>query len=228
MVTVVSREVAARVGWPLWGLAAVGLIESRGFVTTPEISDADMRSLPPTIVDEFSAHKGDLLVGGGLSLLGVFCIVVFVTCLSRELAARLPSHSSLPWIALAGGSVTGGATVLGYSDLALTAQAVDQRVPAATLAAVQAATDGLAYAAFTAMALVTGAVALAGIRSRAVQRWLAAFSAVVTVALLAGAFLPFVSWFPALVWTLVTSIAMLVTARRPTGLVADDAPAQVG
>jgi hypothetical protein len=160
--------------WPLWGLAAVVLIEARGLVTTPEISESHMRTLPPTIANQFTGHKSDLLVGG---------------------------------------AVVGGATVVGYSALAMTAQAADERVTVPTYAAIQATTDGLAYAAFTAMAIVTGAVAAAGLRSAVVPRWLSVFSALATVTLLAAAFLPFVSWFPALIWTLVTSLTMLAVAR---------------
>ena len=199
--------------WPLWGIAAVALIESRIFVTTPEITASQLRTLPATITEQFAQHQRDLLIGGGVSLLGVLCLLVFITCLARHVAERLPAGSPLPWLVLVGGAVTGGAAVLGYSVFAQAAQAASQDLTAPTLAAFQVATDGLAYEAYTALALVTGAVAVAGLRAGAVPRWLAVFSAVVTAVLLACSFFPFVSWFPALLWTLVTGIGLFVSLR---------------
>src|SRR5260221_8457340 len=96
--------------WPLWGIAAVVLIESRGLLTTtPEITENHLRSLPPSITDQFSQHQGDLLIGGGLSLLGIFCLVVFLTCLAGLLSVRMRSGSPVPSMVLVGAAVTGGA-----------------------------------------------------------------------------------------------------------------------
>jgi hypothetical protein len=197
----------------LWGIAAVVLIESRNLITTPEITRSELHTLPATIADKFTDHETDLLVAGAVSMLGVLCLVVFVTRLAHELSVRLPADSSLPRLVLVGGAITGAATFVGYSAFALMAQAADDEVNVATYVAVQASANGLAYIGYTAMALVTGAVAAAGLRSTAVPRWLAAFSTLATVVLLAATFLPFVSWLPALVWTLVVSIGLLL--RRP-------------
>jgi hypothetical protein len=199
-----------RTAWPVWGLAAVALIESRGLLTTPEITHSQLPTLPPSIADDFTSHKSDLLIAGGVSMLGVFCLVLFVTYLANHLSVRLPNDSPLSRIVLVGGAVTGAATFIGYSAFALMAQAADDKVTVGTYAAVQASTNGLAYIGYTPLAIVAGAVTVAGLRARAVPGWLAVFSAVATIALLGAAFLPFVSWFPGLTWIAVTSIALLV------------------
>jgi hypothetical protein len=69
------------------------------------------------------------------------------------------------------------------------------------------------------MVIVTGALAAAGLRYQVVSRWLAGFSVLITAVMAAATFLPFVNWFPALVWTLVTSLAMLATAPSSTRVV---------
>jgi hypothetical protein len=141
------------------------------------------------------------LVASGLSLLGVMCLVLFVTCLARDLANKLPTGSVLPWVTIVGGAMTGGGTVVGYAAFALMAQAADLRVTPATYAALQSAVNGTAYIAYTPMLIVTGAVAVAGLRLHVVPLWLAILSALTTLVMAAATFLPFVNWFPALVWT---------------------------
>jgi hypothetical protein len=53
VVTDQSTDRRHRAWWPLWGLAAVVLIEARELGTTPEISKSDLGTLPPTIADQF-------------------------------------------------------------------------------------------------------------------------------------------------------------------------------
>jgi hypothetical protein len=86
-------------------------------------------------------------------------------------------------------------------------------VTPATYAALQSAITGTAYIAYTPMLIVTGAVAVAGLRLHVVPLWLAVLSALITLVMAAATFLPFVNWFPALVWILVVSIAMLMAPR---------------
>ena len=47
-------------------------------------------------------------------------------------------------------------------------------------------------------------------RARVLPLWLGVFSARWTVLLVVVAFIPFVAWFPALTWLLVSSVGLLV------------------
>jgi len=58
------------------------------------------------------------------------------------------------------------------------------------------------------------AASLVFLGGRLLPRWLGWMSAIFTLIFVVLAFLPFISWFPALVWLLVVSIGLLVSERH--------------
>jgi hypothetical protein len=68
---------------------------------------------------------------------------------------------------------------------------------------------------WTAFGLVTGAAFFA-LREVPAPAWIRWFSLVVTILFLACAFLPFLSWAPAMLWLLVVGVALLFAPATRT------------
>lgn len=201
--------------WPALGPVGVVLIELRLFVDSPSLSRESQRHPTGETVKYVHDLTPDILVGAGVTSLGLACVVVFVAAL----AARIRLHSPLslaPSVMLAGVAATASAVLVGFGVLVTLAGAADEGSPS-TVAAVYIISDSLGYMGWTAFGLVTGAVAVASLRDRASRRafpgWVGWFSIVVTVAFVLCAFLPFLSWVPALMWLVVVGIGQLL--HRP-------------
>ncbi len=199
--------------WPVWGIAAVLLVMSRVFVTTPSLTSEQQATVPGALVDTIAGKQLDLYLGNGLSWLGIACLVVFVAGLYRRLSTSEPAGSLIPVVVLSGGTATAGGLLLAYGFLALLAGVAGEDLAPTTVAAIYTIGDSLAYMAWTSMGIVTAGVAIAGIRHRSLPRWLGYVSGIFTLLFVALSFFPFLSWFPALIWLLVTSIGLLVGGR---------------
>ena len=120
----------------------------------------------------------------------------------------------IPAIVLGGGLMTTAGLFVGYGFAALAGGSAYEQRAATTVAALYAIMDSFAYFMWTGLGLVTAGVAVAGIRRGSFPRWLGWMSAIFTLIFVGLAFLPFISWFPALVWLLVVSIGLLVSERH--------------
>jgi hypothetical protein len=201
--------------WPFFALAAFVLIESRVFVDTPSLTDA----LQANPSDETTSYIGDrvsdLLIGGGVTMLGIACAGVFFAGLARHVRASVES-SIAPWLIAIGGAATVGMVGAGSGLFSVIADAGSSDCAPTTVAAIYTIFDSLLYVGFTAMGLVTAGVALASLRERAFSPAIGRISATATGLFAICAFLPFLSWAPALLWLLVAGIALAWREGRET------------
>lgn len=193
--------------WAWWGVASVVLFAVASLLPFPAVSEGRQND-PAQLQEALAGHEGEILVRHGLSWWAVAALVVFLVGLHRHLVMHHDAASLVPGVAQAGALVTSAGLFIGYGMLAVIGGAVFSDVPAATLASVYAVGDGLAYGTWTAIGLVCGAVALAGIRGQGVPRWLGYVSAGFAVLFAGLAFFPFLSWFPGLVWVLAASLGL--------------------
>jgi len=198
--------------WPLLGPIGVAFIEARTLVTTPSLYDRPDQKAPDAgTVDYIHDAFAGLLIGSGVSLIGMACIVVFVAAWADHIWSAT-GHRLAPLVMLVGVAATGGAVLIGYAMMVVLAAASEESSPA-TVVAVYIIEDSLGYMGWTAMGLVTGAVTAAHWRGAVAPGWIAWFSLVVTVLFVGCAFAPFLSWVPALVWVLVTGVGLLLAGR---------------
>ena len=193
--------------WAWWGVASVALFVVASLLPFPAVSEGSQND-PAQLQDALAGHGGEILIRNGVSWWAAAALVVFLVGLHRHLATHHDPGSLVPGVAQAGSMVTGAGLFIGYGMLAAIGGAVLSDVPAPTLASVYAVGDGLAYGTWTAIGLVCGAVALAGLRGRGVPRWLGYVSALFAVLFAGLAFFPFLSWFPGLLWVLAVSLGL--------------------
>lgn len=190
--------VAAGVG--VLGLVA-GLYSSADFSVTDKLPVA-------TMVKKFDDAASAMRVSGGLKALTAFGLVLFGAHVRHLLLRREPEGAMTPTVAWGGALLaaamiaTAGAITqlsVGYTD------AADSSVPL-TLHTID---ENLYAGAWCAIALVAGAVAVAGLRRGAVPRWFASVSAFVAILLVVAQLaVPWIGWFPALVWIIVAAFAL--------------------
>lgn len=198
--------------WPLLGPIGVAFIEARNLVSTPSLYDKPDQKAPDAgtvayIHDAFA----DLVIGSGVTLIGMACIVVFVAAWADHIWTATGRRVA-PLVMLLGVAATGGAVLIGYGMMVVLAAASEESSPA-TVVAVYIIQDSLGYIAWTAMGLVSGAVAAAYWRAAVAPGWIGWLSLAVTVLFVGCAFAPFLSWVPALVWVLVTGVGLLFAGR---------------
>jgi hypothetical protein len=200
--------------WPLWGIAAVLLLMSRLLYPTPSLSPQDQTVVTGKLVDILVDKTTNLYFATGVSWLGIACLVVFLAGLYRRLKASEPADGLIPTVVLGGGLMTTAGLFVGYGFAALAGGSAYEQRAATTVAALYAIMDSFAYLMWTGLGVVTAGVAVASIRRGSLPRWLGWMSAIFTLIFVGLAFLPFISWFPALVWLLVVSIGLLVSERH--------------
>lgn len=197
--------------WPAAGPVGVLLVESRVFVHTPSLTKAQQNAPSASTVDYVHDNTVGLLVGTGVTLLGMACIVVFVAGFADHLWRT--TSGRVPVIVMAiGVAVTAAAVLVGYGMQVVLAAAAEESSPS-TVAAVYIVQDSLGYIGWTAMGLVSGGTAAAYLSSDLRPRWIGWFSLVLTIVLAAAAFAPFLSWFPALLWALVVGLGLTLSSR---------------
>jgi type IV secretory pathway TrbD component len=152
----------------------------------------------------YKAHTDSILLGGWLFMLGCLGFVVFVAGLGQRLAA--------PTLALAGAAIAG---VSGMLTAAVdVAGGIDKNdITPATAATFHHAVDIFFITAELTAILPLAVVAVLAWRTRALPRWWAAFSGLVAVVLVIGP----IGWigliFGVPIWTLGTSLFVLLGSR---------------
>jgi hypothetical protein len=175
-----AARIATWRAWPLLGIvvAVLGVVTLMG--SAIEVPKSQRIADPAIVLGLAREHRLRVMAFSGTGFLVWTLLLVYTARLRQYLAARLPENSILPTLAWAGGLLTAAAqfTALFFTSL-LVHRAVEGYRPSA-LEPIQAINEGLAAVAWTPMGLAVFALAVAGLRDRAVQRWLGWFSAIVT------------------------------------------------
>jgi hypothetical protein len=145
-------------------------------------------------------------------MLGCLAFVTFVAGLRMRLAEAVGSASQLPGLALVGAAMAG---VMGMLTAAVDlAGGIDKNdIDPATAATFHHSVDPFFVGAELAAVLPLAAFAIAAWRTRVVPRWWAAFAGLVAIVLVAGP----IGWigliFGVPLWTLGTSLFVLLGSR---------------
>ena len=170
----------------------------------------------------YKSHSDSVVMGAWLFMLGCLGFVTFVAGLRVRLAEGAGRASQLPSLALAGAAMAG---VMGMLTAAVDlVGGIDKNdIDPATAATFHHAVDIFFVGAELAAILPVAAVALAAWRTRVMPRWWAAFGGLVAVVLIAGP----IGWlgliFGMPLWTLGTSLFVLL--RRSEHMRTAAAPA---
>ena len=146
----------------------------------------------------------------GFGMVGVAGLVVFAAGLRSYLEGQTPAGSLLGLIAQASGVLAAATLFLGYLFKAISAGYTHQITGNADLV-VRNGLDELSTGAWTALALMMLALAVAALRYAAAPRWLGWVSAVVGTLVAAAAVggVPAAGYIPGAAWLLLTSAAFL-------------------
>ncbi len=194
--------------WPGLAVLSVALIESRVFVATPSLSQEMQKNPDDAVVERVHDDLVGMVVGTGVTFLGLAAMVVFVAALAVWIH-RSGGAVVAPVVMVAGAAVTAAAVMVGFSVEIILAAATQESSPS-TVAAEYIISDSLGYMGWTAFGLVTGAV-FAARRTSGSPAWIGWFSLAITVIYVLFAFAPFLSWAPGLLWLLVVGVGLLLT-----------------
>ena len=187
----------------LW-IAGIALINSNG--------PAD-HATGSQILAWYKSHTDSILLGGWLFMLGCLGFVTFVAGLRVRLAEAVGRNSQLPGLVLVGAAM---AAVMGMLTAAVDlAGGIDKNdIDPATAATFHHSVDIFFVGAELAAILPLAAVAILAWRTQVLPRWWAAFSGLVAVVLVVGP----VGWlgliFGMPIWTLGTSLFVLLRRSR--------------
>ena len=160
----------------------------------------------------YKTDTNTILLGGWAFMLGCLGFVAFVNSLRPRLAAAAGPASQLPGLAVIGGAITGAfGMLLAAVDVA---GAIDKSdIGPSTAAAFHHSIDLFFVCAELAAILPVGVLAVVAWRTRMLPRWWAAFSGLVAVVLVVGP----VGWAGLIygmpLWTLGTSLFVLLGSR---------------
>jgi hypothetical protein len=164
------------------------------------------------ILTWYKSDSDSVVVGGWMFMLGCLAFVTFVAGLRMRLAEAVGSASQLPGLALVGAAMAG---VMGMLTAAVDlAGGIDKNdIDPATAATFHHSVDPFFVGAELAAVLPLAAFAIAAWRTRVVPRWWAAFAGLVAIVLVAGP----IGWigliFGVPLWTLGTSLFVLLGSR---------------
>jgi hypothetical protein len=188
--------------WALVGPLTVALwIAGLALLTSHQ---PDNHATGSEILAWYKAHTNTIVVGGWLFMIGCLGFVAFVAGVGRRLAA--------PVLALAGAAI---AAVSGMLTAAVDVTGgIDKNdIGPATAAAFHHAMDIFFITAELGAVLPLALIAVVAWRTRVLPRWWAAFSGLVAVVLLIGP----IGWigliFGVPIWTLGTSLFVLIGSR---------------
>ena len=160
----------------------------------------------------YKADSDTVVVGGWLFMLGCLSFVSFVAGLRVRLAEAVGTASQLPGLALAGAAMSGVMGLL-TAGVDLTGGIDKNDIGPATAATFHHAVDIFFVGAELTAILPVAAIALVAWRTRVLPRWWAAFGGLVAVVLIAGP----IGWigliFGLPIWTLGTSLFVLLGSR---------------
>jgi hypothetical protein len=193
--------------WALFGPLAVVLWIAGLFLLT--------RNGPPDhatgsdVLGWYRTHTTTIILGGWLFMLGCLGFVTFVSGLRPRLTEAAGATSQLPGLALVGVGMAGGFGMLvAAADVG---GAIDKSdINPATAVALHNAVNIFFVCAELTAILPVAAVALVAWRTRVLPRWWAAFSGFVAVLLVVGP----IGWLAVIfgipLWTLGTSLFVLL------------------
>jgi hypothetical protein len=210
---------AAGRGWT-WAGATGGLVGIAGLMVTGNLYDpatgavADNDELAAAVTDSAALVWAQQVVTAVVA----GCLLVFAAGLRRHLARQEPAGGLLPGLAAAGIAVTAAAVFIGggMSTEMFWALTGDQPFDPDTVGAHVTFHNTIAWL-WGGLGLSAAAVAFGGLRRGSVGRVLAAFSAVMALALLACQALPvqYAAVLPGGLWLVVAGVALAVGGRRP-------------
>lgn len=206
-----------RRGWAVAG-ALAGLAGIALFVVSPELANGDTALLADNgrFVAQMDGREAYVWVFQVLTGLAAGCLAVFAAGLRRRLAAREPAGGLLPDVAAAGLLLTSALLLVGgavstelYWDLLHLSE-----TDADTVAALATGYNTLPWV-WAGAGLSTGAVAVAGLRRRTVSRWLAVFSLLMTLLVVATQAVPlqYLALAPAALWATVAGLTFALERR---------------
>lgn len=161
------------------------------------------------ILAYYKSNTNTILFGGWFFMLGCLGFVTFVSGLRQRLAGAMGAGSQLPGLALVGGAMAGAFGMLfAATDVAGAIDKTD--IEPSTAAAFHHFADLFFVCAELAMMLPLGVVAVIAWRTRVLPRWWAVFSGLLVIVLLIGP----IGWaaliFGTPIWTLGTSLFVLL------------------
>ncbi len=161
----------------------------------------------------YGSHTTTITLGGWLFMLGCLGFVTFVAGLRPRLAEAAGAASQLPGLALVGAAMAGAFGML--TAAVDVAGAIDESdIGPTTAAAFHHAVDIFFVCAELAAILPLAAVAIIAWRTRVLPRWWAALSGFAAVVLVVGP----IGWaaviFGLPIWTLGTSLFVLLGSRE--------------
>jgi hypothetical protein len=199
--------------WAIAGLVTVALWIAGVFLVTH--NQPGEHATGSEILAWYKGDTNTIILGGWIFMIGCLGFVTFVTGLRERLAEAAGPGSQLPTLAFAGGIMTGVFGMLfAAPDVAGGIDKTD--IGPTTAAAFHHFADAFFVCAELAAILPLAVVAIVAWRKRILPRWWAAFSLLVAVVLLIGP----VGWlgliFGLPIWTLGTSLFVLL--RSPERL----------
>jgi hypothetical protein len=157
----------------------------------------------------YKSNTNTIILGGWLFMLGCLGFVTFVSGLRQRLAAATDATSQLPGLALVGAAMTGAFGML-FAAVDVGGGIDKADISPATAAAFHHFGDIFFVCAELAAMLPVAAVALVAWRTRLLPRWWALFSGLLVIVLFVGP----IGWagliFGLPVWTLGTSLFVLL------------------
>jgi hypothetical protein len=160
----------------------------------------------------YKSDSDTIVIGGWLFMLGCLSFVTFVAALRVRLAEVVGQTSQLPGLALAGAAMAGVMGLL-TAGVDLTGGIDKNDIDPSTAATFHHAVDIFFVGAELAAILPVAAISLLTWRTRVLPRWWAAFGGLVALVLIVGP----IGWlgliFGLPIWTLGTSLFVLLGSR---------------
>ena len=193
--------------WALFGPLAVALWVV-GIVLLSKGGPASHAS-GGDILAWYQSHTTKILFGGWIFMLGCLSFITFMAGVRTRLVEAVGPSSQLPSLAFVGGALAAGFGMLTAAvDVCGAINKTD--ISASTAAALHNSTDVFFVCVELAAILPLAAVAIAAWRTRVLPRWWAAISALVAVVLIIGP----IGWLGVIfgipLWTLGTSLFVLL------------------
>jgi hypothetical protein len=197
--------------WALFGPLAVALWVVGILLLTK--NGPSQHATGGDILAFYKTHTTTVLFGGWSFMLGALAFVTFVSGLRVRLAGAVGEGSQLPGLALAGAAMAGVCAML--TAAVEVAGAIDKTdIGPTTAAAFHHSVDIFFVCAELAAILPLTAVAIVVWRTRILPRWWAVFSALVAIVLVVGP----IGWlgliFGVPLWTLGTSLLVLLRSAE--------------
>ncbi|RKF25315.1 hypothetical protein [Micromonospora globbae] len=205
-------------GWALAGTVG-GLTGLVGLFVTVAATDADTALFADNAryVGSLAGNEAYVWAYQIVTSLAAGCLAVFAAGLRRRLAAREPAGGLLPDVAAVGLLLTAALLLVGggvATELYFGLLHLDETDPD-TLAGLAAGYNTFPWV-WAGVGLTAAAVAVAGLRRRAVSRWFAVFSLLVALLVAATQLVPlqYLALVPGGLWATVAGLTFALERRR--------------